>query len=152
MLKEKAKQILENFRRGVCQWGDFDHAIAHRKGELESLFYSRLADNSGDEEDAIEFLSAVIDIKNDISRARRILDGEETPTQEELSNWASDMDVSGEHVISVFAFVPLQNDNKTIGWAIIEQSGVSLDPEFKLVATFESASQMEEYFRVNYYF
>ena len=145
-LQVLAESVIENFRQGEYQYSDFDFELAFKKGEPESSFEWRLAQVLNDEEEALEFLSGVFDIEEDPEKTKRILTRLELPSPEILRQWYWQLIEFDNIHCSVFAFVPLLLDDKEAGWAIIEQSGPGLDPEYDLVGVFDDKEKMTSYF------
>jgi hypothetical protein len=141
-----AEDATENFRKGECQYSDFDFELAFRKGEPESSFEWRLDQVVNDEEEALEFLSGIIDLEEDPGKTKKILAKLELQSPEILRQWYWQLIEFDNIHCSVFAFVPLLFNYEEAGWAIIEQSGPGLDPEYDLVGVFEDKEKMTSYF------
>jgi len=145
-LQVLAQSVIENFRQGECQYSDFEFELAFRKGEPESSFEWRLDQVINDEDEALEFLSGVFDLEEDPEKTKRILTKLELPTSEILKRWFWQLIEYDAIHCSVFVFVPLLSNEETAGWAIIEQSGPGLDPEYDIVGVFVNKENMMSYF------
>lgn len=145
-LQVLAKSIIERFRQGECQYSDFDFELAFKKGEPESSFEWRFDQVIDDEDETLDFLSGVFNTEEDPEKTKRILAKLELLSPEILKQWFWKQVEYDSIPCSVFVFVPLSLNGTEIGWAIIEQSGSGLDPEYDLVDVFENKEKMTSYF------